>query len=79
MEQIGEKTSEGETMTQPNELDLLEMEHALLTAGWKKVHATQFWRSPKGFLGASITHAYESMKNGVDAKKQCLTCGQDIY
>ena len=67
-------------MTNPqlNELDMLEMEHALLAANWKKVHATPFWRSPTGFLAASIIHAYESMKNGADVKKHCPTCGQEI-
>jgi len=34
-----------------------DMEHALLTAGWKRVHASPFWRAPSGFLAHQLaTH-----------------------
>jgi len=64
--------------TQPNVLDVLEMEHALLAAGWKRVHATPFWKSPNGFMAASTHHAYECMKSGADQKQHCPTCGQVV-
>ena len=55
-----------------------EMADALLAAGWKKIHATSFWRAPSGFMGASTSHAYDSMTTGTDIKKDCPTCGQEM-
>jgi hypothetical protein len=55
-----------------------DMEQALLAGGWKRVHASPFWKAPSGFMAASTNHAYECLKTGADQFKHCPHCGQEI-
>src|SRR5215467_12007055 len=59
-----------------NTLDEMNMEHSLLTAGWKRVHASPFWRAPSGFVASSTSHAHECLKTGAHKFKHCPHCGQ---
>jgi len=55
-----------------------QWEKELKQAGWRPLHATQFWIAPSGFKAASLQHAFESMKLGADLTTTCSNCGQEI-
>lgn len=65
------------TTTIPNYAELLDkssqpepMTRELLYAGWKKIHATDFWCAPNGMKFPTTAYAFQALKENLGVEKR---------